>query len=69
MGGNHIGSERRIFFLENNTDYIVANMSLPLELLRIVFCVGQQRGDVKHDFTIFEHLVDGSIASLAVLNV
>lgn len=69
MGGYHIRRECSILLLENYTDYIVADMSLPLELLRIVFCVRQQRGYVKHDFTIFERFVNGSIASLAILYV
>ena len=33
---------------EDHTDYIVANMPLPLQLLRVVLLVGQQGGDVEH---------------------
>ena len=33
---------------EDHADYIVANMSLPLQLLRVVLLVGQQGGDMEH---------------------
>ena len=36
-------------FKENHTNDIVSNVSLPLQLLRVVLLVGQQGGNMEHD--------------------
>lgn len=44
-------------------------MPFPLQLLRIVLGVGQQRGNVEHDFPVAESVVQRLGASLAELRV
>ena len=58
---------------EDHADYVVTNMTLPLQLLRVVLLVGQQGGDVEHhldaapmrvDWVESSEVMDGVEASL-----
>ena len=64
--GNHVGCKRSVFFLENNSDNVVADVSLPLQLLTVCFAVGQKRGHVEHDLLILECLIHRVVACLAI---
>ena len=66
IGGDHVGRERRVLLLENDGHDIVANVAFALELLCVVFVVGQQSGHVEHDFFVLESFVHRVFASLAV---
>lgn len=69
MGRYHVGGERRVFLLENDRHDVVADVPLPLQLLRVVLGVGQERGDVEHDLPLLEDLVDRRVSRVAVLYV
>ena len=50
--GFHAGrlEGRRVFVLEQNDNYVIANVFLPFNLLRIIHCIGQECRNVEHHF-------------------
>ena len=66
IGGNHVRCEWSVFFLEHNGNNVVADVSLPLQLLTVCFAVGQERRHVEHDLLILECLVHRVVACLTV---
>lgn len=66
---NHIGTERGVLFLEYYGDNVVADVSFPLQLLRIVVRVWEQRRHVEHNLSFLKHLVDCRVAGVSVLDV
>lgn len=69
MGRYHIGRERRVFLLENNRYDVVPDVPLPLQLLRVVLGIRQECGNVEHDLSLFEDIVDRRVSCVAVLYV
>lgn len=54
------GTEARVVGFEKyDADDIVADVTFALELLRIVFLIGQQRGYMEHDLNVAPIRVDG----------
>lgn len=69
VAGDHVRREGGVGLLENDGHDVVANVPLPLQLLRIALGVGQQGGHMEHDLPLLEHLVHGRVASVSVLDV
>lgn len=69
VASDHVGRERRIVFLKNESNNVVANVTLSLQLLMIVLVVGQKRGHVIHDLFVLESLVQRVLAGLSVRRV
>lgn len=54
------GTEASVVRLKkDDTDDVVANVTLALKLLRIVLFIGQQGGHVEHDLNVAPVCVDG----------
>lgn len=54
------GTETCVIRLEEHDAHdVVADVTLALQLLRIVFLVGQQRGHVEHDLDVAPVCIDG----------
>lgn len=49
--------------------YTLTDMPFPLQLLRIIIGVRKQRRYVENDLSVFEHLINGFVASLTKLRV
>jgi len=64
VGGDHVGRERRRPLLEHNRHDVVADVPLPLQLLRVAPAERQQRGHVEHDLLAAAALVHGELARL-----
>ena len=65
VGGDHVGRERRRPLLEHNRHDVVADVPLPLQLLRVAPAERQQRGHVEHDLlAAAAALVHGELARL-----
>ena len=62
-------AEGGVGLLEDDGDDVVANVSLPLELLLVGVTEGEQRAHVEHDFTVVEHLVHRVVPGLSVHGV
>ena len=56
-------------YLEHDGHDVIAHVPLPLQLLAVRLGEGEQRGDVKHDLPVLEHLVQTLLARLAVRRV
>lgn len=56
-------------YLEDYGDNVVADVALPLQLLRVADGVRQEGGDVEHDLLLAEPRVHRLRAGLAVMNV
>ena len=57
VGGDHVGGEGRVGVLEDDGHDVVADVPLPLQLLRLALRVRQQRRNVEHDLLPPERLV------------
>ena len=57
VGGDHVGGEGRVGVLEDDGHDVVANVPLPLQLLRLALRVGQERGHVEHDLLPSERFI------------
>jgi hypothetical protein len=55
--------------LKDNGDDVVADVALPLQLLRVRLDEGEEGGYVEHDLVAVERLVQRKLARLAVLRV
>ena len=57
VGGDHVGGEGRVGVLEDDGHDVVADVPLPLQLLRLALRVGQKSGHVEHDLLPPKRLV------------
>ena len=56
----------QLTYLEYNSDDVISDVPLPLQLLCISECEGQQSRDVEHDFSASEFCVNRMLACLSV---
>ena len=66
---DHVGCERCVLLLEHHRHDVVTDVTLPLQLLRIVLRVRKQRRHVEHDFPVTERVVNRLDSRLSELCV
>ncbi len=69
MRDDHVRGEGGVSVLKDNGHDVVADVTLPLQLLRVRLDERQEGGDVEHDLVAVEGLVQRKLARLPVLRV
>ena len=69
MGRDHVGQERRVALLKDDSNDVVPDVSFPLQLLSVTLHMRQQRRHVEHDLTLAEFCIKWLESRLAVLDV
>ena len=66
---HHVRGERRVALQEDHRHDAIADVSLALELLRVVLGLKQEGGNLEHHLLLAEHLVHALLARLSVQGV